>query len=125
MNIMYSQVIIDYSPPRIKGLIDWEGVTLLPYSINAYQIRLIAVVNHKRVNYPESETALPIARAFWKTFTAGITSSELKAGMLDSMSTGVILFPHFFEGTGIPNAEQVQNAVAHLDWLEMYRPLCT
>ncbi|KAJ3897977.1 hypothetical protein F5879DRAFT_769032, partial [Lentinula edodes] len=63
-------VIIDSTPPRIKGLIDWEGVTLLPYGINAYQIRLIAVVNRKRVDYPESETAVPIAMAFWKTFTA-------------------------------------------------------
>ncbi|KAJ3807420.1 hypothetical protein F5876DRAFT_79725 [Lentinula aff. lateritia] len=113
-------VIIDYStPPRIKGL--------LPYGINAYQIRLIA---RKRVDYPESETAVAIVMtlwmAFWKTFTDGITSPELKAAILDSMSIGLILFPHFFEGTGISKAEQIQDVVARLNWLEeMYRPLCT
>ncbi|KAH7870380.1 uncharacterized protein C8R40DRAFT_1163155 [Lentinula edodes] len=105
-------VIIDSTPPRIKGLIDWEGVTLLPYGINAYQIRLIAVVNRKRVDYPESETAQ--------------NSKLLKAAVLDSMSIGLILSPYFFEGTGIPKEEQVQNAVARLDWLEeIYQPLCT
>ncbi|KAJ3886499.1 hypothetical protein GG344DRAFT_90864 [Lentinula edodes] len=105
-------VIIDSTPPRIKGLIDWEGVTHLPYGVNAYQIRLIAVVNRKCVDYPESETALPIAMAFWKTFTAGISRTQ-------SCCTR-------FHGTGIPKAEQVQNAVARLDWLEeIYQPLCT
>jgi len=119
------QVILDESnPPNIVGLLDWEGVTLLPFGMNAYQIRLIAVINRQRVDYPDSKSAIPIAMAFWDSLTAHI-APELKAHVLDAMSIGLVLIGEFFEGQGVPTAEMLQNAVDRLDWLEeMYRPHC-
>ena len=109
--------------PRIVGLIDWEGVTLLPFGMNAYQIRFIAVINRQRVDYPEPESALPIALAFWDSLTADI-GPKLKGVVLDTMCIGLILMCVLYEGQGVSTAETLQNAVARLDWLEVYRPLC-
>ena len=121
-----TQVIIDdsSSPPKITGFIDWELATVLPFGMNAYQIRLIAVLNRKRVDCPDPATATPLAMAFWNAFTKDV-EPQLKGAVLDAMSIGLILFCEFYEGVGTPSKEGVQNTVARLDWLEeMYRPLC-
>jgi len=119
------QVILDETDPtRIVGLIDWEGATLLPFGMNAYQIRFIAVINRQRVDYPDPKSAIPIAMAFWDSFTVQI-APKLKHTVVDAMCIGLILLCEFYEGQGVPNALSLQNAVARLDWLEeIYRPLC-
>jgi hypothetical protein len=119
------QVILDETDPtRIVGLIDWEGATLLPFGMNAYQIRFIAVINRQRVDYPDPKSAIPIAMAFWDSFTVQI-APKLKHAVVDAMCIGLILLCEFYEGQGVPNALSLQNAVARLDWLEeIYRPLC-
>ena len=106
------------------GLIDWEFATILPFGMNAYQIRLISVINRKGVDYLVPTTAVPIAMAFWDSFTKDI-EPELKGAVLDAMCIGLILLCEFFEGFGTPSKDMVQNTVARLDWLEeLYRPLC-
>lgn len=93
--------------------------------MNAYQIRFYAVINRQLVDYPEDDTAVPIALAFWESLTAHITSSEIKAAVVDSMCIGLILFAEFYEGQGVPEPKMAQNTLARLDWLEnIYKPLC-
>ncbi|CAG7850045.1 SubName: Full=Uncharacterized protein {ECO:0000313/EMBL:CCA72780.1} [Serendipita indica DSM 11827] len=120
----FNVIVDESSPPQIVGLIDWQGATILPFAMNAYQIRLIAVLNRQGIDCPDSTTATPIATAFWQTLTQDI-DTELKGAVLDAMSIGMILFCDFHEDLGIPPERILQNTVARLDWLEeIYRPLC-
>ncbi len=92
--------------------------------MNAYQIRLIAVLNCQGVDCPDPSTATPIAIAFWHALTHDV-ESELKGAVLDAICIGMVLFCEFHENLGISTNEGLQNTVARLDWLEeMYRPLC-
>ncbi|KAE9398207.1 hypothetical protein BT96DRAFT_920976 [Gymnopus androsaceus JB14] len=114
-------IIIDNSTPRnIAGLIDWESITLLTLWYERIpNFDSIAVINRQLVDYPEDDTAVPIALAFWESLTAHITSSEIKAAVVDSMCIGLIL------GQGVPEPKMAQNTLARLDWLEnIYKPLC-
>jgi hypothetical protein len=123
--LLLAQIIItDTKPPRIIGLIDWEGATILPFGMNAYQIRLICVFNRHGVDDAQDNTSDPVATAFWEGLTNTVPDVH-KGAVVDAMEIGLILIQAFWDGAPCPTANMVKNTIERLDWLEkMYRPLC-
>ncbi|KAF9072202.1 hypothetical protein BDP27DRAFT_1382213 [Rhodocollybia butyracea] len=99
----------------IVGLIDWEQASLLPFGMNAWCIRYLAVKTHRRVDHI-SEATLPMAHAFW--------SSQLHPAVVTAMQVGYILIGVLIEGI-TPSEMVLSSLVERYDWLEhVFRPLC-
>jgi len=123
-------IIIDRSsPPKIKGLIDWGGATFLPFGMNAFEIRLIAVLNVRRHD-EVTEAANTIGLAFWHALVAEIPE-EYKNAVLDSLEIGYVLFalfqdpltPEGLEGPVL--RREVELFTERMAWFEdIFRPLC-
>jgi hypothetical protein len=95
--------------------------------MNAYQIRLIAVLNQQRRDVV-SEAAKPIGLAFWNSLTARIPDDH-KNAVLDSMKIGLFLVGEFGEFIGMNELVFVplymEVLIERLDWFEeIFRPLC-
>jgi hypothetical protein len=92
--------------------------------MNAYQIRLIAVLNQNRRDVV-SKAAKPIGLAFWNSLTARIPDNH-KSAVLDSMKIGLFLVGEFGEEMNelafVPLYMEV--LIERLDWFEeLFRPL--
>jgi len=121
----FNIIIDESSPPNIVGLVDWENTQFLPFGMNAYQIRLIAVLNQNRRDVV-SKAAKPIGLAFWNSLTARIPDNH-KSAVLDSMKIGLFLVGEFGEEMNelafVPLYMEV--LIERLDWFEeLFRPLC-
>ena len=95
--------------------------------MNAYQIRLIAVLNQNRRDVV-SEAAKPIGLAFWNSLTARIPDDH-KSAVLDSMKIGLFLLGEFDEDLRMNELAftplYMERLIERLDWLEeLFRPLC-
>jgi len=123
-------VLIDegHKPYRISAVLDWEEVRLLPFGMNAYEIRFFSVAIRNMEDCP-GPSAEPMAIAFWEALTANI-EPERRGDVLDSISIGFVVLGMFFDRFGEADFTDVrmknlQNLVSRLDWLErLYRPLC-
>jgi hypothetical protein len=95
--------------------------------MNAYQIRLIAVLNQNRRDVL-SDAAKPIGLAFWSSLTANIPDDH-KNAVLNSMKIGLFLVGEFSENLRENELAFVtlymERLIQRLDWLdELFRPLC-
>jgi len=97
--------------------------------MNAYQIRLIAVLNQQRRDVI-SEAAKPIGLAFWNSLTARIPDDH-KSAVLDSMEIGLFLVGEFGERVEMNELASsfvplyMEVLIERLDWFEeLFRPLC-
>lgn len=97
---------------------------MLPLGSNAWCIRYLSVDIVRGVD-TVSEKSLPMAEAFWKSFTAGLPRDSMRhqRAIITAMQVGLILFTFF--GGGEPDGERQATILDRIEWLgETFLPLC-